>query len=44
MSDKFVNNGILDKAVEVRNKLQEDLVRHAGSRINQQEDQVCLWV
>mgnify|MGYP001600932890 CR=1 FL=1 len=42
MSDKFVNNGILDKAVEVRNKLQEDLVRHAGSRINQQEDQVTI--
>jgi len=42
MSDKFVNNGILDKVIEVRNELQEDLVRHAGSRINQQEDQVTI--
>jgi len=42
MSDKFVNKGILDKPVEVRNELQEDLVRHVGSRINQQEDQVTI--
>ena len=42
MSDKFVNKGILDKTVEARNELQEDLVRHVGSRINQQEDQVTI--
>ena len=42
MSDKFVNNGILDKAVQVRNELQEDLVRHVGNRINQQENQVTI--
>jgi hypothetical protein len=40
MSDKFVNKGILDKTVEVRNELQEDLVRHVRNRIN--EDQVTL--
>ena len=40
MSDKFVNKGILDKTVEVRNELQEDLVRHVKNRIN--EDQVTL--
>jgi len=40
MSDKFVNKGILDKTVEVRNELQEDLVRHVKSRVN--EDQVTL--
>jgi len=42
MSDKFVNKGILDKTVEARNELQEDLVRHVGNRINQQEDQVTI--
>ena len=40
MSDKFVNKGILDKVVEVGNELQEDLVRHVKSRVN--EDQVTL--
>jgi len=40
MSDKFVNKGILDKTVEVRNELQEDLVRHVRNKIN--EDQVTL--
>ena len=40
MSDKFVNKGILDKVVEVRNEIQEDLVRHVRNRIN--EDQVTL--
>ena len=40
MSDKFVNKGILDKTVEVRNELQEDLVRHVRNRIN--ENQVTL--
>ena len=42
MSDKFVNKGILDKTVEARNELQEDLVRHVGNRINQQKDQVTI--
>ena len=40
MSDKFVNKGILDKVVEVRNEIQEDLVRHVKSRVN--EDQVTI--
>lgn len=40
MSDKFVNKGILDKVVEVRNEIQEDLVQHVRNRTN--EDQITL--
>ena len=42
MSDKFVNKGILDKTVEARNELQEDLVRHVGNRIDVHKDQVTI--
>ena len=42
MSDKFVNKGILDKVVEVRNEIQEDLVRHVENKINEHKDQVTI--
>ena len=42
MSDKFVNKGILDKVVEVRNEIQEDLVRHVENKINVHKDQITI--
>jgi len=42
MSDKFVNKGILDKVVEVRNEVQEDLVRHVENKINVHKDQITI--